>query len=197
MRKTLTQALLAAFCAILVRGTFAAQMGGGCMIAAAHHSMLNAAKARGLWVWPVSWVDASTLPASVSPNTTWTPDTNAWYGSFIISGYLQKSVYRGTFTSNSLTVTNAASGYGVARFVSLLGGDYRISYDCTAVSEFRFSFYKPVDGGYKIDYYRSYGSSPAGACSKDIVIPNGYLLAIVFYSSGAGGTFTNINIEKI
>lgn len=44
MRKTLTQALLAAFCAILVRGTFAAQMGGGGMIAAAHHSMIASNK---------------------------------------------------------------------------------------------------------------------------------------------------------
>jgi hypothetical protein len=44
MHKTLTQTLLAAICAILVRGTFAAQMGGGGMIAAAHHSMMEGKK---------------------------------------------------------------------------------------------------------------------------------------------------------
>lgn len=151
---------------------------------------------RNFWKWPKDWADVSTLP-SINPNTIWTPDVNGWYGSFIVSGYLQKNTYRGTFTSNSVTSTSASNGYGIARFLNLPAGKYRVRYDCTNASEFRFSFYKQVEGGYKNDGYANYGGIPAGTNWKDITIQDGYMLGMVFYAYGSICTFTNVSITKI
>ena len=138
MHKTLSQALLAAFCAILVRGTFAAQMGGGSMIAAAHHSMMEKTTAKNLWLWP-----SEITRVSKSPQSVWTPQTGIWYGSFADNGYantVSGAEYQ-TFTASSYHNYNQG-GYSMVQFFALSTGTYSISADfvCETFSD-NASFY--------------------------------------------------------